>query len=232
MSTPTLIGMHGYKHAGKDTTYDRLAELGGKQFQQFSVADPMKESISALTEISVPRLDELKNDPDSFVKIGGRGEPSQTGPGAFMARYDSVMTMRRFMERYGTQAHRGVFGDDFWLDFWLAQVEARQRLVTSLMGEPCTFVNTSVRFPNEAEAILERHGEIWLIVGTDEVEETGRNARDENGDPIPSELRLPDHLITRSIDNSHRDPEFAESDPLHANLDDQIALILDEWRSA
>jgi hypothetical protein len=245
MSFPTIIGLHGYKHAGKDTVFGRIAVLGGERFVQFSIADPMKDSISALFDIPLDVLDELKNDPLSHVTVT-RGDYTRVM--GFDNRDHPIqvakLTMRRFMERYGTQAHRDQFGDDFWLTHWSRRVEDLRYGPDVDPEMRPTVVNTSVRFPNEAHAILAQPGgEIWLVVGTDEVEEAGRNARDENGEPIPSELRLPDHLITRTIDNSIRETwehqistgigtiETLDSGPDFSHLDDQIAPILSEWRA-
>lgn len=221
----TMIGLHGRKHAGKDTVYERILELGGSRFHRFSVADPMKDSIAELFGVTLEQLDEWKNSDSVYVSIiddrqGGMGDETFT---------HVDLTMRRFMERYGTEAHRGVFGNDFWLDFWLEQVEVRRNLVDSL-GHDLVVVNTSVRFPNEAEAIRERGGVIWRVVGSEEVE--AAPALREDGTPIPSEIPLPDSLVDATIDNSHRrsrveprDGDFVEI-PDFSFLDDQIATLI------
>lgn len=215
--TVTMIGLHGRKHAGKDTVYERILELGGPKYHRFSVADPMKDSIAELFGVTLEQLDVWKNSDNAWVEI--------------IADDKCIvdLTMRRFMERYGTEAHRGIFGNDFWLDFWLEQVEVRRNLVDSL-GHDLVIVNTSVRFENEAEAIRERGGVIWRVTGTHLVEEAP--ALREDGTPIPSEVPLPDHLIDATIDNSHRrhqvvprDGDFFE-DPDFTFLDDQIATLL------
>lgn len=218
----TMIGLHGKAGAGKDTVYERLLSLGGPKYVRRSIADPMKDSIAALFGVSLERLEELKRDPSSFVKIGGTGEPSKQTPGAYMARYDRSMTVRQFMQRYGTEAHRGVFGQDFWLDFWM-----RQWADTSAQGE--VWVNTSVRFENEAQRIRDVGGEVWLIKGPHDGVEGHE-----------SEVQLPDRLIDRVIDNTERASfSFAENcgDPIvdypdFSHLDSQVAAFLTELEAS
>lgn len=219
MTYPSVIGIAGVAGAGKDTTFERLAALGGERFVRFSIADPMKESIAALFDLPLERLDELKRDPDSYVKVGGRGLKSLLTD-AYMNRLDRKLSMREFMQRYGTESHRDVFGEDFWLRHWLRQVEAMRYGPAADPSRRPTIVNTSVRFANEAEAIIAQPGgEVWLVEGP----------QDDGAGGHPSEEPLPDLLVTRRIDNTFR-PSVGQADWGYENIDDQLALILDEWR--
>lgn len=236
MTYPSALGLSGVAGAGKDTTYERLVALGGDRFVRFSIADPMKDSIAALFGVSLERLDELKRDPRSVVSVRGQDPDWVAPPGEGMAQIPRGMTfahlsMREFMQRYGTEAHREIFGDDFWLKHWLRQVEAmRYGPDVDPLRRP-TIVNTSVRFPNEAEAILALPGgEVWQIVGP----------QDEGAAGHPSETPLPPGLVTRYIDNSSRTVEHCSAGfgmpdrelVTYTHLDDQIALIVDEWKRA
>lgn len=220
MSYPSALGLHGPAGAGKDTAYERLVALGGERFVRFSIADPMKDSIAALFGVSLWELDAWKRDPNIGVAIvdDSTDEISER------------KSMREFMQRYGTEAHREIFGEDFWLKHWLRRVEAmRYGPDVDPLQRP-TIVNTSVRFPNEAEAILALPGgEIWQIVGP----------QDEGAAGHESETPLPPGLVTRYIDNSIRQHREPAGDgraevilPSYDALDDQIALVLDEWRRA
>lgn len=197
-----MIGLHGKKESGKDFVFDRIRALGGPRYHRLSVADPLKDSVAALFGITTEQLDAWKNDRTAEVALFAGGDEQVS------------MSVRRFLERYGHQAHREVFGEDFWLDFWLTLVKRQRRL-----SKPApTIVNTSVRYANEAEAIQAAGGVVWRIVGPPEVEDAPDQV-DEHGKPIPSELVLPPHLIDATIDNTIRD-----GNP--AYVDDQVALLL------
>ncbi len=216
MSTPTVLGFTGVAGAGKDTAYERLEALAGSDvFQRRSVADPLKESVAALFGSSLEQLEEWKRNPDAFVGWGIE-RPDEPGCDGLVPSW--TMTWRELMQRYGTEAHRGIFGDDFWLDQWRDYVDAHQDVIV---------VNTSVRFENEARAILERGGEVWHIDGPQDAGAGGHE----------SEQRLPDELITRVIDNTVRmkrqvDMPYDATGAIVPNfdrLDTQLAAILGEW---
>jgi hypothetical protein len=94
------------------------------------------------------------------------------------------LTVRQYLQRYGTEAHRELFDPDFWVN--AVDLSHAGRLVTV----------TDVRFPNEARAIREAGGIVLRVVGPD----------DGLGDNHASEVPLPDHLIDGIVDNSDRTP--------------------------
>lgn len=244
MKLPPYIGLHGVKNAGKDTIFERLRELAGPSVVRFSVADPLKDSVSALFDISLDEIEVLKNDPDAKVKIVAKGEPARMS-GGHMARYPSTMSFRRFLEKYGTESHRDQFGDDFWLNLW--RVGAQRMHMDAGGTQPwlhltgdhqITVVNTSVRFENEAEWIIENGGVIWQVIGTDEIEQAAKDRQREDGSDIPSETPLPYDLITATIDNSHRSTweqtvatgigthETLDHGVDFSHVDDQLATLI------
>lgn len=207
------LGLTGPAGAGKDTVYERLRELGGDRFVRLSVADPLKESVAALFGITLEKLEEIKRDDASCVSV------------AWLDRViaDSKcrgFTMREFLQRYGTEAHRDVFGEDFWLDVWETRASSLHREYANrdwreLVHPTITVVNTSVRFPNEAQRILDLGGEIWDIVGPQDYGAAGH----------ASETPLPRDLVTHVIDNENR-LLYASGEPNYAYLDDQIAGLI------
>lgn len=206
---PSILGLHGVAGAGKDATFERLQVLGGvDNFCRFSIADPLKESIAALFGITTEHLERIKRDKHARVELYWSASVGMAIP--------RKLSIREFMQRYGTESHRGIFGDDFWLDHWMQEVDRRSREAT------CTFVNTSVRFENEAVAIIELGGEVWQIDGP----------QDDGAGGHESETPLPPHLVTRTIDNSYRHFGPIQRVPDFSHLDDQVALIIDEWKSA
>ncbi len=219
------LGLAGVAGAGKDTVFERLQALGGPRFVRMSVADPLKESIAALFDIDLDTLDRLKRDPDSFVKVGG-ADPDRPGMAIYYGGGRQRRTMREFMQRYGTEAHRDVFGQDFWLDVWQmnatnAQLEAAGGAFVTA-DAPLTIVNTSVRFENEAQRIIEMGGRVFHVEGPQDVGAGGH----------PSEKLLPEELITGFFDNTVRSViERAvegrlEYETDYSHLDDQIATLL------
>jgi hypothetical protein len=185
-----LIGLSGAARAGKDTTGHFIQVWGDRQ--GFTVE---RHSFAAKLKVSAARaLGQAELDDDSeaiafceYLKRGG-----------VIAIYDEdgselrTISGREFLQLYGTEAHRDVFGSDFWVEALLAPLDARVRELSA----PSIAVITDARFPNEAEAIRARGGEIWEVV------------REDNPDALTggleahvSEVGLPETLIDRTIVN-------------------------------
>ena len=100
-----IIGLSGEKESGKDTIAAYLVKR--YEFERKAFADPMKRSIAALFNIPFKDVDTLKNDKKALVSL-------TTYPG-----YRTEMSFRGFLQRYGTESHRDIFGEDFWLEYTL-----------------------------------------------------------------------------------------------------------------
>lgn len=209
MDLPRVIGITGKKGAGKDTAGAYLVDRYG--YERVSFAGPLKESAAALLGVRTNRLENLKNDPNARVEFlytyDSPGVPQAT-------ELISRLTVREFLQRYGTEAHREVFGQDFW-------VEAIQTEIDERYGE--RFVVTDVRFENEAEMILGYDSGVVLRVT--------RPGSDED-DVHASEAKLPDDLVTATIVNAETIPEFQQSidtylqdRTLAAELPGQLSLL-------
>lgn len=181
-----VIGLTGRMGAGKDEVFRRLQELYGEHaYRKASFAAPLKESAAALFNISVAQIEAMKNEPQIRVTI-----VDLKGAGRDLGRSFSI---REMLQRYGTEAHRDVFGEDFWVD-------AAMRSLDNLMpwsgkpdaGDP-TIVFTDVRFENEARAIRDAGGHVYEVIGADA--DTGEH---------PSEAGVPEGLIEWALDNSYR----------------------------
>lgn len=92
---------------------------------------------------------------------------------------EHAISGREFIQFFGDEGHRQVFGEDFWIDAVLSNHRSSE-----------VFVITDVRYENEAEAVIERGGEIWKLVRPN-THKLGHT----------SEQGLPDHMITRLISN-------------------------------
>lgn len=134
-----LIGLAGRSGAGKDTAFQFLADSLPFQFERRAFADSMKASAMAAFGLSADLADEFKTRATVTVAFG-ENEPVVS------------LTGREFIQRYGTEAHRHIFGDEFWID----------RTLTDFQPQAITVV-TDVRLDNEADAIRALDGEVWLI---------------------------------------------------------------------
>jgi hypothetical protein len=177
-----LIAMHGKLGSGKDAAYERLSNLI-YDTRRLAFADKLKDSACALLGIDRETMEQLKRNEDVELIWTDGVEQLRAG--------DSL-TMRLFLQRYGTEAHRDIFGDSFWVD---------QTLPVGMDHSSELIVLTDCRFENEAQRVHELGGEVWQVIGPE----------DDTGDH-PSERPLPDSLIDVVIDNTVRDDDFANLD--------------------
>lgn len=177
-----IIGLHGRLQAGKDTAMHRLAYiLAPSPVVHVSYARKLKESVAALFDIATPLIETWKTQPDTVVAIqrlehGGRRTVTQ-------------LTFREFLQRYGTESHRDVFGEDFWLD---------QALPMDKDYTDAVYVVTDARFPNELKRIKDLGGVTVRIDGP--LEFTGEHRSETQ------------HECDFVIDNRIRDDGFRELD--------------------
>jgi len=100
-----LIGMSGFKGSGKDTVGAYLVKEHG--FERRAFGDKIKQSVAALMDIPYEAIEKWKNEPDVCVTIH-----DTEVPGSCYAQ----QTFRSFLQKFGTESHRDVFGDDFWVN--------------------------------------------------------------------------------------------------------------------
>lgn len=161
-----IIGLTGYKESGKDTAAAYL--IKHHKFERRAFADPLKRSVAALLDIPFSEIDKMKNDPNSGIELRGDS--------------DTFIMFRTFLQRYGTESHRDVFGKDFWLDHTLP-------MNGFYVGK--NIVITDVRFENEFARVWALNG---FIVGIDRPS-SPLMPKDKH----PSEdidFNLPDYIIT------------------------------------
>lgn len=190
-----LIGLTGPKQAGKDTVYERARHImdGVLTVERVSFADLLYRSAAASLGVTVEELGRWKNDPAAFVSVKAPREPRRS------------QTVRQYLQAYGTEAHRQVFGSSFWVD--AVDLEHEGRLV----------IVTDVRFENEADAVVRAGGVIVKVVGPPNVE--------DNGDGHASEAGLPAECIDFWLQNTVRDDGFRSLD---RHLDTVLRLVLRE----
>ena len=121
---------------------------------------------------------------------------------------EPYMTMRLFLQRYGTEAHRDIFGDDFWVKATLPDgLDHSDRLI----------VVTDCRFPNEAHRVHELGGYV--------VEVGDGTPRDELHWEHESEKPLDEDLIDWHLTNNVFDDHFQTLDQ---NVRDML-IAMQAW---
>jgi hypothetical protein len=144
-----IIGLSGYAQSGKDTVAALIAENVSEKVKTTAFADLIK--VSAARSLGVLRhpddvgLNAVHHWADAF-KLGHRVQIINP-EGEVLHQ----ITGRSYLQRYGSEAHRDLFGSDFWVE----QID---------WSPDCdVLIITDCRFANEAHAIHERGGEVWRI---------------------------------------------------------------------
>ena len=143
-----IVGLSGFKGSGKDTVAAYLVKK--HDFERKAFADPMKQSIAALLDIPFAEINKYKMDTTVNVAVLRNADQSY-----FQSSYlAKPFTFREFLQRYGTEAHREVFGQDFWLEYTLP---------SNGYYHGRNIVVTDVRYSNEAKRVKDFGGSIWFI---------------------------------------------------------------------
>lgn len=140
-----IIGLNGFKGSGKDTVGRYLTDR--YHFRTASFAGLLKESAAALFGVEPVLWERLKNDPEARVRLSR----TYSGDGFIDAEeVYSDISVREMLQRYGTEAHRQVFADDFWIRELFARLDAEAGFGGSGWGDVAF---TDARFDNELSAI-------------------------------------------------------------------------------
>jgi hypothetical protein len=145
-----LIGLTGVAQSGKDTTCLLLQDIVEAPVRRDAFADRLKLSAARALGLDYD-LDNARNF-CNMIKCPGF-DILILDPNGFCVR---SLSGRKYLQAYGTEAHRDVFGTDFWVDIVLDQYDRYDP-----SGE--VVVITDTRFPNEAQAIRDCGGVIWKI---------------------------------------------------------------------
>lgn len=168
-----IIGLHGCKGVGKDTAAQFLVERHG--FVRVGFADKLYEACAALFGITLEEWVGAKA--QGFINLNDE-HGDITG-----------MTWRAFMQRFGTEVGRELFGNNFWIEQW-------ERTIVDLPSGTNVVV-PDVRFRNEALAIDKFGGEVIQIK---------RPGHEPDGHP--SEEPLHPDLIATTVHNADGIDDF------------------------
>lgn len=150
-----IIGLTGKARSGKDTAATAILEWCGNNgllAERLAFADPLKVSaaralgLSLSAEACVEFCNSLKT--SGSITITRDLDDLQ-------AEYS--ISGREFLQWYGTESHRDVFGSDFWVE--VTEKKLAERAGTELD----VVVLTDCRFPNEAAMVHKHDGEVWEI---------------------------------------------------------------------
>ena len=180
-----IIGLNGLKGSGKDTAGSYLVD--NHNFIHASFAAKLKESAAALFNIDPIKWEEYKNNDEIFVGLMVNKHP------LFAPSNISNMSARVFLQRYGTEAHRDIFGEDFWVEQAFKDIDPTEN-----------YVFTDARFPNELKRIHDAGGfNIRIIREIDGVVDYHAS----EADPPPE---LIDYIVYNSYDIKflHKEIEF------------------------
>lgn len=158
-----IIGLCGLKGSGKDTAAAYLVENYG--YTRVGFADKLKDSVAALFDISREWVDDWKDDqggtlPRVEVIIDVAGEVKNHPYLRRRSQYS--FSWREFLQRYGTESHRDVFGYDFWVDQVLPYISQRDINGWAEVADQ-KLVISDVRFDNEAARISYYQGTLVQI---------------------------------------------------------------------
>lgn len=177
-----VIGLAGPARSGKNTVASIIEDILEVPVEQDAFANRLKVSAARSLGFDFESLSEYLDWADTFKEEGSIVvEVMDVNEEPYM-RPIKTITGREFLQFYGTEAHRELFGTDFWVE----------KLADSLHPDLVTVV-TDVRFDNEAE-LIKRLGGLMMRVTREQV------------DALPgdhaSEVPISDSLIDYEIDNS------------------------------
>ena len=134
MTLPRIVGINGLKRSGKDTIGSYLIREHG--YKRLSFAAPLYEAVYRLNPW-VTKHFRLQGVVDSL---------------GWEWTKENVPEVRRLLEYMGTEVGRELFGQNFWIDQAIRQVNDTDR-----------YVFTDVRFENEIAAIADFRPDAYLL---------------------------------------------------------------------
>jgi len=181
-----IIGLTGFARSGKDTVAALIAEHYDGSVKTVAFADIIK--VSAARSLGVLRHpddvgpDAVRRWADGFKE--GHTVEIKNDQGEVI----HSITGRHYLQRYGSEAHRDLFGEDFWIE----QIDWQP--------DCDLLIFTDCRFVNEAEAIRARGGEVWRV-----------NRPSSRAGNHVSEIALPSELVDLELVNAGTIQQLATS---------------------
>lgn len=180
-----IIGLTGRYLSGKDTIADHL--VAKYNFRKVGFSDVMYDAVAGLMDITV----EEASSPDEFKRYAKVSIEKYNEEGKFENGL-GFFTWREFLQRFGTEMGRNVFGQDFWCDMF-----AKKYLMV-----PQNLVIRDVRFNNEANLLKSMElntSHIWQVIRPG-----------FEGDSHESELGIHEAYIDADVENTGTIEELLE----------------------
>lgn len=207
-----LIGLNGRMRSGKDTAVEYIADYmslisdGDSEplvVERAGFADKLKMSAARALGFDPSSVDEAVT---ICGALKGGDVTSRDADGSFMR-----ISGREFLQRYGTECHRDIFGQDFWVNALLPMRfishddgSRHLRAVDDLFPGFDVLCVTDVRFENEAKRIRALGGEVWYIEADQRLGPLPEGSH-------PSEHPLPPELIDRTVRNNRGLLDFQQA---------------------
>lgn len=147
-----IIGIAGKKRAGKDTfaTYIKHHFGDTRKVEIFSFAFALKMSAARSLGFEgediecVDFCNDLKE--AATIKVEWDNEALKASPDTITSHWEGwEISGREYLQLYGTEAHREIFDDGFWVDYLMNRI-------AYFHDNPSDFaLITDVRYDNEAE---------------------------------------------------------------------------------
>lgn len=162
-----VLGIHGPSRSGKDTICKILMEeFPLIKFERQGFADALK--ISAAKSIGRKGDDsQLIADMDALKEEGQIHTPW------------GKISGREFLQYYGTEAHRDIFGKDFWIDQVIPNPANPRERYQGFHRDCDVLLIPDVRYQNEVGRIIDAGGELWKVRKSVNGNETGHASEKE-----------------------------------------------------
>jgi len=165
-----IVGISGKIGSGKDTVAAMLQELRPERSWEIKkFAGKLKQVASLLTGVPVEKFEDQE-----FKKtLMARGWDTVTEhhSGDVMTRMSYRMSYRDFLQKLGTEAIRDNVHKNAWVNALFAEYNGTALDPSDFWPEDGTtprksqnWLITDTRFPNEAQAVLDRGGKLIRVV--------------------------------------------------------------------
>lgn len=202
--TPTIIGISGKIGSGKDTFAEKFALMSKTPCQRHAFADKVREMVELLTGYKMGKI-YTQNDP-FYNEVYSY---SQSIKNVYVPLWDK--TIGECLQMLGTDALRKGFDENTWIKSLFSTVGFE----TIKMGHHLLIPD--VRFPNEADEILERGGIVIRLFG-DPMDIRKNSKRNLN------------HLSETALDNYHKFTYVFESTDF-TSLEKNIIKVIENLDS-
>ena len=140
----SVVGFTGFAQVGKDSAAGFLAEFG---YKRLAFADILRQSLYNLDPVAYYESPTQGNVGRGLVRV--RELVDEFGWDVVKVWYPEV---RELLQRMGTEVGRALYGESFWVDRVMGQIEPDGK-----------YVITDVRFSNEADAVRKAGGRLFRI---------------------------------------------------------------------